>query len=114
MSRTVDRWRQDIADRAKELAPLEVRRAAVKARLRSRRTTARWRQLPDVLIIGAQRSGTSSLYKWLRRHPNVVASLRKEIEYFSTDFAQGENWYRAHFPLALRRRAAGIREQPLV
>lgn len=68
-----------------------------------RRLTASGRLLPDFLIIGAQRCGTSSLYKYLGSHPQVVPSLRKEVEFFSTRFAEGENWYRAHFPLRARR-----------
>jgi hypothetical protein len=114
MGRIADRWRQEAADRAKAMAPDEMRRALVTARLRSRRKTARWRELPDVLIIGGQRCGTSSLYKWLGRHPNVAPSLRKEIEYFSIDHARGGDWYRAHFPTTLRRRAAAAMGRPLV
>lgn len=57
-----------------------------------------------MLIIGAQRSGTSSLYKYLGSHPQVFPSLRKEIEFFSTRFTEGEPWYRAHFPLSSRAR----------
>jgi len=114
MSRIADRWRQEFADRAKAMAPDEMRRALVTARLRSRRKTAHWRELPDVLIIGGQRCGTSSLYKWLSRHPNVSPSLRKETEYFSIGHAKGEDWYRAHFPLRLRRRAADVMGRALV
>ena len=114
MGRAAERWRQDLADRTKELTPTEVRRALVKARLGARRITVRWRSLPDVLIIGAQRCGTSSLYKWLGRHPNVVPSLRKEVEYFSVDYGKGEGWYRLHFPLTMRRRGADLLGRPLI
>jgi Sulfotransferase domain len=114
MGRVVDRWRQDVADRTKELTPFGARRALVKARMAVRGRTVRWRSLPDVLIIGAQRCGTSSLYKWLGRHPNVVPSLRKEVEYFSVDYAKGEGWYRLHFPMAVRRRAADMRGRRFV
>jgi hypothetical protein len=114
MSRIADRWRQDLADRAKSMAPDDVRRALVGARLWSRQKTARWRELPDLLIIGGQRCGTSSLYKWLGRHPNVAPSLRKEIEYFSVNHARGDDWYRAHFPMTLRRRASAAIGRSLV
>jgi hypothetical protein len=107
MGRASDRWRQDAADRAKAITPRAVRRALVKARLGGRSATARWRTLPDLLVIGGQRCGTSSLYKWLGRHPAVAPSLRKEIEYFTVDQARGADWYRAHFPLAARRELAG-------
>lgn len=62
--------------------------------------------LPNVLVIGAQRAGTSSIYRYLGSHPDVAASLRKEIEYFSTRMAMGERWYRAHFPLLRRPQVA--------
>lgn len=109
MGRAIDKVRQNVADRAKELVPLSIRRRVVKARLALRVATARFRTAPDFLVIGAQRSGTSSLYKWLSRHPNVAPSLRKEVEYFSVDFLRGERWYRAHFPVALRRKLASFR-----
>jgi hypothetical protein len=57
-------------------------------------------------VIGAQRSGTSSLYKYLGDHPQVVPSLRKEVGYFSRHYARGPGWYRAHFPLEGRMTAA--------
>ena len=101
-----------VADRLKELTPLAVRKGLSRTRLAVRTSTGRFRTLPDVLIIGAQRCGTSSLYKYLGRHPNVVPSLRKEVEYFSIDHARGETWYRAHFPLAIRRRIARLRRRP--
>ena len=114
MARLTDRLRHDAADRLKEATPLHLRRRLVKLRLATRTHTAGMRTLPDVLIIGAQRSGTSSLYKYLGRHPNVAPSLRKEIQYFSVDFAEGEHWYRAHFPLALRRWAARLFRRPFL
>ena len=112
MARAIDKLRQDGADRLKTIVPLSVRTRVVRMRLRFRIATARFRTQPDFLIIGAQRSGTSSLYKWLSRHPNVVGSLRKEVEYFSVDYTKGESWYRAHFPLTLRRRLAQTMGRP--
>lgn len=61
---------------------------------------------PNVLVIGAQRAGTSSIYRYLGSHPDVAPSLRKEVEYFSTRMSMGERWYRAHFPLMRRPRMA--------
>ncbi|HVH03426.1 MAG TPA: sulfotransferase domain-containing protein [Amaricoccus sp.] len=65
------------------------------------------RVLPDFVIIGAQKSGTSSLYRYLAQHPQVRESTVKEVHYFDggieegTDtYALGERWYRGHFPLA--------------
>jgi len=78
--------------------PRPARRRLVEARHLLRSMVRVERALPDLLIIGAQRCGTSSLYKYLGRHPQVVASTRKETEYFSGRYALGEHWYRAHFP----------------
>lgn len=61
--------------------------------------TARWRVLPDFVIIGAQKSGTTSLYNFLIRHPAIAAASEKEIEYFSTRHKHGELWYRSNFPI---------------
>jgi hypothetical protein len=59
------------------------------------------RVLPDFLIIGAQRCGTTSLYRYLAKHPCVAPSFTKEVHFFDNDFVRGEGWYRAHFPTAL-------------
>jgi len=61
-------------------------------------TSAR-RSLPDFLIIGAQKAGTTSLCSYLFQHPDVNAPRRKEIHFFdSPEFSLGPAWYRAHFP----------------
>lgn len=70
------------------------RRVELKLRLREPRA------LPDTLIIGAMKSGTSSLHYYLTQHPQVVPPLRKEVHYFDLNFARGEPWYRANFGLA--------------
>ena len=55
-------------------------------------------QLPDFIIIGAQRCGTSSLYRYLSKHPDVTLNKIKEVHYFSTRFFMGLEWYKTHFP----------------
>ena len=67
------------------------RRIELKLRLREPRA------LPDALIIGAMKSGTSSLHYYLTQHPQVVPPLRKEVHYFDLNFGRGEPWYRANF-----------------
>jgi hypothetical protein len=58
------------------------------------------RMLPEFIIIGAQKCGTSSLCSYLFRHPQVKPARRKEIHYFdSPEYALGTRWYKAHFPL---------------
>ncbi|HEX6301744.1 MAG TPA: sulfotransferase [Acidimicrobiia bacterium] len=95
-------WRYRSADALKALTPIAARRWLVRKRLQTRQLTSGRRLLPDFLIIGAQRGGTSSLYKYLGRHPDVAPSLRKEVGYFTSNYRMGETWYRSHFPLALR------------
>jgi Sulfotransferase domain len=55
--------------------------------------------LPNFLIIGAQRSGTTLLHKVLDAHPEVfVPSRRKEIHYFDRYYDRGTEWYSEFFP----------------
>ncbi len=64
------------------------------------RITSRARMLPGFLIAGAQRCGTTSLYRVLSQHPDVrKAVLHKGIHYFDMNYDRGMGWYRAHFPL---------------
>jgi hypothetical protein len=64
------------------------------------------RVLPQFLIIGAQKGGTSSLYNYLTAHPAVVRAATKEIHYFDINHHRGPGWYRGHFPT--RRRMAQL------
>jgi hypothetical protein len=82
-----------------------VRAAAVLAMPTSGR-----RPLPDFLIVGAQRCGTTSLHHYLLQHPAVVGPRwSKGVHWFDTDYAHRDAWYRAHFPTAARRERIGRR-----
>lgn len=73
------------------------------------------RLLPDFIIIGAQRCGTTFLYRFLTKHPHVEPALRKEIHYFDFKFEKGVNWYRAQFPtLPYKYYANWIRKRDFV
>lgn len=75
-----------------------------------RAATTSLRGLPDFMIIGTQRGGTTSLYNYLIRHPDIAAASRKEVHYFDANLHQGIRWYKAHFPASLptsRRRLTG-------
>lgn len=68
--------------------------------------TSEDRVLPNFLIIGAQKSGTTSLYSYLSQHPEIKRSYEKEVHFFDggvdpseDSFAKGDRWYRSHFPL---------------
>jgi len=54
-------------------------------------------RLPDFLIIGAMRAGTSGLAAYLRSHPQVYMSRRKELHFFDERFQAGVEWYRKQF-----------------
>jgi hypothetical protein len=74
-------------------------RAVIRAGLaRYGAATSRRRPMPDFLIIGAQKAGTSALYDYLARHPQVRPAITKEVHYFDLDHDPGERWYRGHFP----------------
>ncbi len=48
---------------------------------------------PEIALVGAARSGTSFLAAALAEHPEVDAGAVKEPNYFSREFARGEQWY---------------------
>ena len=80
------------------------------------RTRSRWTHrhhaLPDFLILGAQKAGTTSLFVHLQKFPQVVAPSTKELHFFSegrwpgTYADQGLGWYRSQFPLRAELRDA--------
>jgi hypothetical protein len=95
--------------------PLLVRRARRVARHASDasvRVTSPLRSRPGFLIVGAQRCGTTSMFKALVQHPLVARPfLRKGVHYFDKHYDEGPAWYRGHFPLqatsALKRVGRG-------
>jgi hypothetical protein len=55
--------------------------------------------LPDFLIIGAMKSGTTFLYNLLTRHPLVEPAAAKELHYFDNLIEEEDSeWYRRCFP----------------
>lgn len=63
---------------------------------------------PGFLLVGGQRCGTTSLFRALEQHSEVVRpSFNKGINYFDLNYGRGPNWYRAHFPLESRARRDG-------
>lgn len=77
---------------------------ASKIRLSYAELTGTFHILPSFLIIGAKKSGTTSLYLNLVKHPEVVPSFTKEINYFNKYYYKSLNWYRSNFPLKLYQR----------
>jgi hypothetical protein len=66
------------------------------------KATSAFRPLPDFLVIGAQKAGTTALYAYLRWHPAVLGPSWKEVSFFDRHYVRGEAWYRGHFPNRLR------------
>lgn len=93
-------------------APSAARRVAHTVSVNAGRLTHRARMLPGFLIVGAQRCGTTSMYRTLSQHPAILkAVLHKGVHYFDTGYDHDLAWYQGHFPLraraALARRATG-------
>ena len=74
-------------------------RRLVSPRLWYRYATASLRGLPNFIIAGAQKAGTTSLYGYLEGHPQCLPPSTKEIHYFDRRFQQSDSAYRMHFPL---------------
>lgn len=53
--------------------------------------------LPNFLIIGGMRCGTTSLASYLRSHSQAFVSIPKEIRFFDRRFDLGVDWYAGHF-----------------
>ena len=82
------------------------------------RATSRGRPLPEFLVIGAKKGGTTSVANWLAQHPHVLPMFprvqrAKSPHYFDINYWRGEAWYRSHFHTeAFRRlheRRTGVR-----
>jgi Sulfotransferase domain len=61
--------------------------------------------LPNFIIIGVDKAGTTSLFYNLAEHPQIVPPVLfphweggKEIHYFSYHYCRGLDWYRSNFP----------------
>ena len=65
--------------------------------------TSAFRPLPDYLIIGTHRAGTTSLHECLLEHPCVAPGFPavqqiKGVRFFDEHYHEGADWYRSHFP----------------
>jgi hypothetical protein len=82
--------------------------------------TAPLRPLPDFLVIGAKRGGTTSMFHYLLAHPQIVGLFpsarrlpmraeRKGVHFLDARFGSGPPWYRSNFPSRPYRRAVARR-----
>lgn len=72
--------------------------------MRWRGATGSLRTLPDFLLIGAARCGSTSLFAILTAHPHILAPSHKEVHFFDRNYLRGLDWYRRMFPLESHRR----------
>ena len=85
-------------------APERLARSVAKTALRAYGTlTSPMRGLPDFIIIGGKRCGTTSMHDYITKHPLVAplfprAQKIKGVHYFDTNYHRGGAWYRSHFP----------------
>ena len=64
-------------------------------------------QAPDFIIVGTQKGGTTSLYKFMIQHPDIMAASTKEIHFFTRYYDKGEDWYLSHFPVRMPGKLSG-------
>ena len=106
--------RVSAAQRAKDAAPRWLLDSANAATRAWGVATAGLRPMPDFLIAGTKRGGTTSLWNNLLRHPQVIGMYpqirgRKSSDFFFAADQHSLSWYRSHFPSALHRRARSRR-----
>lgn len=65
--------------------------------------------LPNFLVIGAMKAGTTSLHRYLRAHPQVFMPEEKELHFFVAErhWGRGQCWYEAQFSEAAGAVAVG-------
>lgn len=86
---------------AREVLAGPLHEAARRAYLGLGEATAGLRLLPSFIMIGASRCGTTSLFRTLLGHPQVMrAPLHKGVNYFDLNYYRGMRWYQGHFPVA--------------
>jgi Sulfotransferase domain len=56
------------------------------------------KRVPEILIIGTMKGGTTILWDYLKTHPHVVPGQSKEVHYFSLYSSLGHSWYLDQFP----------------
>ena len=64
---------------------------AFKRRARSISTAIAWNRGPDFLVVGAEKAGTTALFRYLSRHPRLTSSVVKETYFFSPEAFRGWN-----------------------
>jgi hypothetical protein len=69
----------------------------IDANIQYRKLTGWEGRLPDFIIIGTQKGGTTYLYDELIKHPCISPALVKEVGYFDMNMGKGLDWYKSFF-----------------
>ena len=87
--------------RLRRFVPRPVQPVARRLYLEVGPATSRYRMDPSFLVIGGQRCGTTTIFKSLAEHPQVMRPpVEKGTDYYTLHHSRGLDWYRGHFPLA--------------
>src|SRR5260221_12872719 len=73
-----------------------------------------FRMMPDFLIIGVQKGGTTSLFEYLKEHPQITMSTQKELRFFSKEYHKGLLYYRSNFPTLWDKYSHQRARQPFI
>ncbi len=101
---------------ARSTLPLPLKTAGRALSVQVGSVTASRRQLPSFILVGAQRAGTTSLFRALMSHPLIYsANFHKGVNYFDVNYGRAFSWYQGHFPTAasLRRRSLETSGEPI-
>lgn len=98
----------------KSLEPSLLKRKIKQAGNFYRIQTGQMRSLPDFIVIGAQKCGTTSLYKYLIKHADIAPASTKGPHFFDLHFAKGIAWYRSHFPTYLSKQVGQIYKRKII
>jgi len=63
--------------------------------------------LPDFVIVGTMKGGTSALTRGVGNHPDVFVADGKELHFFDEHFDRGLDWYEACFQAATAGQVIG-------
>ena len=99
----VEEARTDGAERRRDARRKRLELIRLKSELRTAKgeateSGAKLGALPDFVLIGPGRSGTSFFFRLLGQHPYVELARKKEIHFFDLLFDEGVDWYRWWFP----------------
>ena len=75
----------------------------IKKYIKTHLVPANLHMLPDFIIIGSMKCGTTSLFQYLAQHSDIMVSKKKEIHYFDFGYSKGLEWYRRQFPTKLEK-----------